>query len=102
MRAQVVLTDADVLLAALGICSGDMLWVHTAGDSAATIQCAPSAPPAAAATASQAPHAALAATMPASQQPPRQAAGDAAEARRQAAAQVCDMQCNVCMQANRG
>lgn len=85
---QAMLTDAAARLTALGVCSGDLLWVHSGGSAA--MECDAPAPASATAAASPpAGSAPLAAAMPAPRSlPPRDAAGDAAEARRQAAMQV--------------
>ena len=93
--AQILLHDASARLTALGVCSGDMLWVHTQ-QSAVPMECtqpvsrrsapAPSAHPAAASAGAS--HGLLTAHNTALQPPPRQACADAAEARSRAAVQV--------------
>ena len=93
--AQILLHDASARLTALGVCSGDMLWVHTQ-QSAVPMECtrpvsrrsapAPSAHPAAASAGAS--HGSLTAHNTALQPPPRQACADAAEARSRAAVQV--------------
>lgn len=84
---QNLLQDAGAKLTTLGICTGDMLWVHlAAGDSAAPMEC--EQPAMTAATRPGSGRSSLAAAMPPARPPPRQVAADAAEARRQAAVQV--------------
>ncbi len=84
-----MLTDAAARLTALGVCSGDLLWVHSGGGAAAMECDAPVPHSATAAASPPAGSAPLAAAMPAPRSlPPRDAAGDAAEERSQAAMQV--------------
>ena len=93
--AQTILQDASARLTALGVCSGDMLWVHTQ-QGAVPMECtqpvlrcsAPTPSAHAAAASAGARHGLLEAHNAPLQPPPRQACADAAEARHQAAMQV--------------
>lgn len=88
LNKKTMLQDPGAMLTALGICSGDLLWVHPPAGTAVLMDCdRQSVTPAAAAPAVPA-RELLAAAVPTSQPPARQAAADAAEARRRAAMQA--------------
>lgn len=85
---QTMLRDPGAMLTALGICSGDLLWVHPPAGTAVLMDCDQLSATRAAAAPAVPARESLAAAMPTVQPPDRQAAADAAEARRRAAMQV--------------